>query len=209
MTRLEIYNADIIRLCETHKVKSLYAFGSLLTGNFNINSDIDFIVDFDSIKLEDYADNYFDLKFSLQDIFKRPIDLLEEKALKNPYFKKSVNKQRQLVYGQWYKNLAVWYSERHCRNRKFFYDNPKEFFKYQHDLKTKRAVERNVEIIGEALSRILKQDETIVIANSRKIVDTRNRIIHGYDTVSDDIIWGIITKHLPVLQIDIEQLLGE
>ncbi len=100
MTRLEIYNADIIRLCETHKVKSLYAFGSLLTGNFNINSDIDFIVDFDSIKLEDYADNYFDLKFSLQDIFKRPIDLLEEKALKNPYFKKSVNKQRQLVYGQ-------------------------------------------------------------------------------------------------------------
>ncbi len=91
----------------------------------------------------------------------------------------------------------------------FFDDNPKEFFKYQHDLKTKRAVERNVEIIGEALSRILKQDETIVIANSRKIVDTRNRIIHGYDTVSDDIIWGIITKHLPVLQIDIEQLLGE
>ena len=70
-------------------------------------------------------------------------------------------------------------------------------------------MERNVEIIGEALSRILKQDETIVIANSRKIVDTRNRIIHGYDTVSDDIIWGIITKHLPVLQIDIEQLLGE
>ena len=91
----------------------------------------------------------------------------------------------------------------------FFDDNPKEFFKYQHDLKTKRAVERNVEIIGEALSRILKQDETITITNSRKIVDTRNRIIHGYDSVSDDIIWGIVIRHLPILQTETQILLGE
>lgn len=91
----------------------------------------------------------------------------------------------------------------------FFGDTPKEFAKYQSDLRTKRAVERNIEIIGEALSRILKCDTTIVITNSRKIVDTRNRIIHGYDTVSDDIIWGIVVRHLPVLHIEIEALLGE
>jgi len=100
MNRLEIYTPDIIKLCETHKVKSLYAFGSVLTDNFNKESDIDLIVDFSNIAVEDYADNYFDFKFSLQDIFKRPIDLLEEKAIKNPYFRKSVNQQRQLVYGQ-------------------------------------------------------------------------------------------------------------
>ena len=77
------------------------------------------------------------------------------------------------------------------------------------NLRTKRAVERNIEIIGEALSRILKQDETIRITNSRKIVDTRNRIIHGYDSVSDDVIWGIVIRHLPILQTEIQTLLGE
>jgi uncharacterized protein with HEPN domain len=91
----------------------------------------------------------------------------------------------------------------------FFEDRPKEFLKYQTDLRTKRAVERNVEIIGEAMSRILKRDETILITNSRKLVDTRNRIIHGYDAVSDDIIWGIVIKHLPVVQTEIENLLKE
>ena len=62
-------------------------------------SDVDFIVDFDAIDIQKYADNYFDFKFSLQDILKRPIDLIEEKAIKNPYFKQAVNKQRKLVYG--------------------------------------------------------------------------------------------------------------
>jgi len=100
MNTLETYASDIVKLCETHKVKSLYAFGSVLTDHFNSESDIDLIVDFTNIEVEDYADNYFDLKFSLQEIFKRPIDLLEEKAIKNPYFKQSVNQQRQLVYGQ-------------------------------------------------------------------------------------------------------------
>lgn len=100
MNALDKYNSDIKKLCEHHKVKSLYAFGSILTDRFNSESDIDLIVDFSNIEVEDYADNYFDFKFSLQDILKRPIDLLEEKAIKNPYFKQTVNQQRQLIYGQ-------------------------------------------------------------------------------------------------------------
>jgi uncharacterized protein len=100
MHALEKNTSDIIKLCENHKVKSLYAFGSVLTDRFNSESDIDLIVDFANIEVEDYADNYFDFKFSLQDILKRPIDLLEEKAIKNPYFWQSLNKQRQLIYGQ-------------------------------------------------------------------------------------------------------------
>jgi predicted nucleotidyltransferase len=78
----------------------LYAFGSVLTDKFREDSDVDLIVDFANVALEDYADNYFDLKFSLQDILKRPVDLLEENAIKNPYFKQAVKQQRQLVYGQ-------------------------------------------------------------------------------------------------------------
>ena len=91
----------------------------------------------------------------------------------------------------------------------FFGDIPKIFENYQKDLRTKRAVERNIEIIGEALNRILKHDETIAISNSRKIVDTRNRIIHGYDTVSDEIVWGILIKHLPIIKTEIESLLDQ
>ncbi len=99
MHNLQTYKPAITKLCESHKVKKLYAFGSVLTESFNTNSDVDLIVEFENIKLEDYADNYFDFKFSLQDIFKRPVDLLEDQAIKNPYFRKSVNEKRQLVYG--------------------------------------------------------------------------------------------------------------
>ena len=93
-------NINLIqKLCQSHKVKSLYAFGSVLTDKFNDKSDIDLIVDFTNIELLDYADNYFDLKFSLEETFKRPVDLLEEKAIKNPYFRKSVEQNRKLIYG--------------------------------------------------------------------------------------------------------------
>jgi predicted nucleotidyltransferase len=100
MNQFEAHTLEINALCETHKVRSLYAFGSVLTDKFNDESDIDLIVDFTNIRAEEYADNYFHLKFSLQEIFQRPVDLLEEKAIKNPYFKQSVNQQKQLVYGQ-------------------------------------------------------------------------------------------------------------
>ena len=91
----------------------------------------------------------------------------------------------------------------------YFTETPKMFEIYQNDLKTKRAVEWNIEIIGEAMSRIIKVNSEIKISNSRKIVDVRNRIIHGYDSVSDDVIWGIVIKNLPVLQKEEEILLNE
>ncbi|MDO9593428.1 MAG: nucleotidyltransferase domain-containing protein [Lutibacter sp.] len=99
MNQLQALAPEIIKLCKEHKVKSLYAFGSVLTDKFNDESDIDLIVDFVNMEVEDYADNYFDFKFSLQDILKRPIDLLEEQSIKNPYFRKAVNQKKQLVYG--------------------------------------------------------------------------------------------------------------
>lgn len=98
MKWLEKYRAEIDELCKTYKVKNLYAFGSVLTENFNDESDIDLIVDFYVIGVEDYADNYFDFKFSLQEIFNRPVDLLEERAIKNPYFRQNMNKKMQLIF---------------------------------------------------------------------------------------------------------------
>lgn len=89
----------------------------------------------------------------------------------------------------------------------FFADRPKTFEAYKSDLRTRRAVERNIEIIGEALNRILNKDTLFQLSNSRKIVDTRNRIIHGYDSVSDDIIWSIVINHLPLLNTEVANLL--
>jgi len=91
----------------------------------------------------------------------------------------------------------------------FFVDTAKDFSTYQSDIRTRRAVERNIEIIGEAMNRILQKDDSIELSNSRKIVDTRNRIIHGYDSVSDNIIWSIVISHLPVLKSEVEMMLGE
>lgn len=83
----------------------------------------------------------------------------------------------------------------------------RNFFAFQKDLKTRKAVERNIEIIGEAMDRILKAYPDIKITDSRRIVDTRNRIIHGYDSVSSDVIWLIVNRYLPVLEKEVKELL--
>jgi uncharacterized protein with HEPN domain len=89
-----------------------------------------------------------------------------------------------------------------------FLPDKKNFFQFQRDLKTKRAIERNVEIIGEAANRILKKQPDITITDVKKIIDTRNRIIHGYDSVSDDVIWSIVVKYLPKLEDEVIALLN-
>ncbi len=89
-----------------------------------------------------------------------------------------------------------------------FLPEKKDFFEFQKDIKTKRAIERNIEIIGEAVNRILKVDPNFPITNARKIVDTRNRISHGYDRVSEDIIWAIVLREIPNLEVEISRLLN-
>lgn len=89
----------------------------------------------------------------------------------------------------------------------YFNDHSKVFEEYSKDFKTKRAVERNIEIIGEAINRILKKDKTIQIEHAQKIIGTRNRIAHGYDNISDDLIWSIIINHIPKLKVEVAGIL--
>jgi len=91
----------------------------------------------------------------------------------------------------------------------YFSNSSKEFDAYVNDIKTKRAVERDIEIIGEAVNRILKHNPNFKLENARNIVGTRNRIIHGYDSISDEMIWSIVINHLPKLKIEIKTLLKE
>lgn len=93
------YLPKIIALCKKHKVKKLFAFGSVLTNRFTDKSDIDLLVDFEGVNLEDYADNYFDLKYALENLLGRDVDLLEGKAVRNPYLKESIDTTKIQLYG--------------------------------------------------------------------------------------------------------------
>lgn len=89
----------------------------------------------------------------------------------------------------------------------FFDNRPKLYDEFINDICLRRAVERNIEIIGEATNRILKINPNIQITNARKIVDARNWVIHGYDSLSVDILWSIVVNHLPKLREEIVDLL--
>ena len=84
---------------------------------------------------------------------------------------------------------------------------PDDFVEYSKRPVIKRAVERNLEIIGEAVNRIIKEDSTFPIENAQRIIGLRNQIIHGYDTVSDENIWAILHNHLPKLRVEVNSLL--
>ena len=95
---IDYYKTDLTQLCVKNKVKSLYAFGSVLTNRFDNDSDIDMVVDIDSANPLEYADCYFNLKFALQDLLNRPVDLLENKAIRNNYLRQEIDNSKQLIY---------------------------------------------------------------------------------------------------------------
>jgi uncharacterized protein len=89
---------ELKKLCNVYSVNTMYAFGSVCTDRFDDKSDIDFLISFDNLSIEQYTDNYFDLHYKLEDLFNRKIDLLTDKSLSNPYFIKGVEQTKQLIY---------------------------------------------------------------------------------------------------------------
>lgn len=89
----------ITALCQLYKVKSLYAFGSVCNDKFNPKSDIDLLISFNTMDYGDYADAYFTLADKFEELFQRPVDLITDKSLSNPYFIDSLNQTKTLIYG--------------------------------------------------------------------------------------------------------------
>lgn len=100
MQELKDHIGQIKQLCKAYHVRSLFAFGSVVTDKLRVDSDIDLVVDIDSNDPIDYSDNYFALKFQLENILKRPVDLLENKAIKNPFLTEKINNTKVLIYGR-------------------------------------------------------------------------------------------------------------
>jgi predicted nucleotidyltransferase len=106
MDLIKRHRNELDKACSTFNVNELYAFGSVLTDQFNIESDIDFIVSIASNDPIEYAENYFELKFELERIFNRKVDLLEQKAIRNKTFEQLVNKQKMLIYARRNQSVA-------------------------------------------------------------------------------------------------------
>ena len=98
MNPIEQNKDNLLLLCQKHHVNRLYMFGSLLTPDFNKNSDIDLLIQFEEINVADYFSNYMDLKERLEDLFQRPVDLVEDQAVRNPIFRQILNRKKKLIY---------------------------------------------------------------------------------------------------------------
>jgi uncharacterized protein len=94
-------NIEAIKgLCEKHKVKELYLFGSVLTERFTDSSDVDVLIQFGEVDLVEYFDNYMDFKDELEKLLNRPVDIVENQAIRNPIFRRIVDRDKKLIYGR-------------------------------------------------------------------------------------------------------------
>ena len=99
MYNIKSHAEKLNALCSTYHVNRMYLIGSSNSSNFTDKSDLDFLVEFKEIDLTTYFDNYIKLKEELKSLFNRNIDLLEEQTLKNPILIRSINNNKELVYG--------------------------------------------------------------------------------------------------------------
>lgn len=90
----------------------------------------------------------------------------------------------------------------------FLEGRPREYETFCNDLLFRRGIERNIEIMGEAMNQALKIDPELPVTNARKIVDTRNFVIHAYDSLQADILWAIVVRHMPLLKTEIENFMN-
>ncbi|MGC1514697.1 MAG: nucleotidyltransferase domain-containing protein [Maribacter sp.] len=100
MKEIDKHIEQIKKLCDSNGVKSLFAFGSVLQDWLRVDSDIDLLVDIDDRDPLSYADKYFDLKFNLEKIFNRKIDLLELRAVRNRFLKEEIDRTKFQIYGE-------------------------------------------------------------------------------------------------------------
>jgi len=98
MNIVEQNREKLIELCENHNVKELYLFGSILTDKFNEKSDIDMLIQFSVLDLSKYFDNYMNFKEKIEVLFQRPIDLVENQSIRNPIFRKVIDREKKIFY---------------------------------------------------------------------------------------------------------------
>ena len=208
---ITMHQNNLEQLCRRYNVQRLELFGSAaITKTESEIRDLDFLVEFANPKLSGYANAYFGLLESLQLLFNKPVDLVMISAVKNPYFLQSINRNRTTLSMQ-------------LEAKKFLYDiqqsaqlivkftDAKTFDNYSEEEMLRSAVERQFEIIGEALSQLAKLDPAIAekITGYQRIIAFRNILIHGYAQVDDRVVWDVLKENLPVLVNEVKAFLNK
>jgi len=159
----------IKKLCVEHKVAEMYVFGSVLSKRFTVDSDVDFLIKFSGVNSLEYFDNYMDLKEKLEKTLSRKVDLVEIQTIKNPILKRSIDREKKYYMDE--KILKWLYDIKGAIDEieGYFTNFPKDFEHYKSNIILKRAVERDLEIIGEAVNRIIKRDPDFPIENAVQI----------------------------------------
>jgi len=107
MNIVEQNSHAVSQFCKQHQVENMYVFGSVLTKDFSSVSDIDFLVRFGHVEAEKYFDNFIDLKMSLEQLFNRSVDLIEEQTVKNPVLRRTIDRNKKLIYGRAHREMVV------------------------------------------------------------------------------------------------------
>ena len=231
---LEEHIAELESLCMRYHVRTLDLFGSAATGAFDAEtSDLDFLVEFEPAS----RNTYFPLLEELERLFGRRVDLVKESAIRNPYFRQSVEQTRIPIYGTPERvrqssvlshagKLTGHPIQRRTLNLytlKYLYDIQravhsiedftagKTINDYQDDYMMRLAVERLFGIIGEAMAGIARVDRPTAerITDYQDIIAFRNVIIHEYPDINDDEVWEKIAVDLPTLASEVDALLSE
>ena len=226
--------AEIERLCREHEVARLELFGSAASGAFRPGeSDLDFLVSFEPRPVGSKPAPYFRLAAALRDLFGMDVDLVEEQAIRNPYFRQAVDTgPRTPLYesptASERPTSTAPYPAPECspvelQTKKLLYDinqaagniirftDGKTRGDYLEDVFLRSAVERQFEIIGEAATRLGRRDSAALerITGYQETIGFRNLIAHEYDRIENAQVWEIIESHIAVLHEETAALLAE
>jgi predicted nucleotidyltransferase/uncharacterized protein with HEPN domain len=203
--------AAIRELCRKFHVRRLDVFGSAATGRFDpARSDIDVLVEFEPAAP---AKSHLLLLAELERLFRRKVDLLTESGLQNPYLRRQIETERRTLFpAAMISNRAatLLWDGRRAAERIVRFTAGRSFDDYLDDEMMRAAVERQFEIIGEALAALERVDGTVAarLPDLRQIIASRNVLIHGYATIDDRPVWDAAQNDLPQLLAAIVQLLG-
>ncbi|MDA0934884.1 MAG: DUF86 domain-containing protein [Planctomycetota bacterium] len=203
---VEQHRAEIVALCRQHHARSLALFGSAATGSFDpARSDLDFLVEFEEAEPAAYSAAYFGLLEGLSDLFGRTIDLVVESAIENPYFRESVERTRTPLYAARGPEVPVRRAPGVRADSRVHVRADFRRLLAEPDA----AVERQFQIIGEALNRLLRLEPGLSerITDGRRIIAFRNILLHAYAQIDNRVVWGVIESELKTLETDVAALL--
>lgn len=210
-TPVDAHLPEVQGLCRRFGVRRLDVFGSAATGRFDpARSDLDFLVEYEP---DAPAKAHFGLLRALEDLFGKKVDLLTERGLQNPYLRRRIDSERRTLYpSAMVSNQAATFlwDARRAAERVARFAAGRNYNDYLADDMLRAAVERQFEIIGEALAGLRRLDPATAaqLPHLSQVIAFRNVLIHAYATIDDRLVWDVVENDLPGLLARLIDLLG-